>query len=182
MKQTNKVHVVNTSKNRIEAQVFYYQVKDIITTIFNSKNKLRNNSIFKTFLLPFFYFGWILSCYLVSSKIIEKEKIDYIFVSYRPPQVILIGFFLKIKHRKCKLITEYRDSWTDNPYTGFPTKFIKKIAENIEYHILDKSDLIIVVSIAEKNRFLKKYDHVTDKMEIIRNGFYDYNVEYKKKD
>ena len=182
MKKTKKVHVVNTSESKIEDRVSYHLVQDWASTLFDKKGKLRNNPIFKTFFLPLFYLGWILSCYQLSSKLIEKENIDYIFVSYRPPQIIIIGFLLKLKHKKCKLITEYRDSWTDNPYTKFPSRIIKRVAEIIEYHILDKSDLLIVVSVVEKNRFLEKYDHIEEKIVIIRNGFYDYNVEYEKND
>ena len=180
MKKTKKMHVVNTSESKIEDRVSYHFVEDKASTLFDKKGKLRNNPIFKTFFLPLFYLGWILSCYHVSSKLIEKEKIDYIFVSYRPPQIIIVGFLLKLKYNKCKLITEYRDSWTDNPYTKFPSRSIKKIAEIIEYNILDKSDLIIVVSVVEKNRFLEKYDHIEEKIVIIRNGFFDYEIASEK--
>ena len=164
------LYVVNTSFEKLENSVHYYQIDEDASAKFFH---LRTNPVFRSFLLPFFYIGWIIKCFIKSSSIIEKKSVDMIFVSHGPPHVLFVGYLLKLRYCRCKFITDYRDSWTDNPYRKYPSIILKKMLENIEYKILTESNLIIAVSIIEKRKF-KKYQ-LDEKIKIIRNGFLTQN-------
>ena len=125
--------------------------------------------------------NWIINCVIQSSVIIDANQIDIILVSHGPPHILFTGFLLKLKHSKCKLISDYRDSWTDNPYRKFPSIILKKGLEIIEYDIIKKSSIILVVSRVEKLRFTRKYQNIEDKIRIIRNGFFKLDIKIDKK-
>ena len=173
MKKEYRLHIINTSFNGKKQNVNYYKIDENISRKLDKKTKIRENPVFRSFILPFFYFGWILSCFIKGSKIVEKNNIDIIFVSHGPPEVLITGYLLKLKNKNCKFVTDYRDSWTDNPYRTYPSRLLRRILKNIEKDVLKKSNLIIVVSEVEKKRFLINYNNVEDKIAIIRNGFFN---------
>ena len=179
LKKKHQLYIINTSYNGKIDNVNYYKINENFSTKLDKKTKIRESPAFRSFILPFFYIGWIISCFLKGSKLIEKNKIDIILVSHGPPHVLILGYLLKLRYRNCILITDYRDSWTDNPYRTYPTKLIRRILMNIEKDVLDKSNLIIVVGEVEKKRFLLNYDNIDTKIAIIRNGFF--NIKQGKK-
>ena len=172
-KKEYKLHIINTSYRGKGKNTNYYKIDENYSTKLDEKTRIRENPLFRSFILPFFYIGWIIACFIKGSKIIESEKIDIILVSHGPPHVLILGYLLKLKNRNCKLITDYRDSWTDNPYRTYPTRIIRRVIKNIERDILDKSSLIVVVSEVERKRFLINYENIENKITIIRNGFFD---------
>jgi len=179
LKKKNQLHVINTSCNGNKDNVSYYKIKDNFSSELDKKTKIREHPVFRSFILPFFYIGWIVSCFIKGSKLIEKNKIDIIFVSHGPPHVLIVGYLLKLRQKNCIFITDYRDSWTDNPYRTYPTRIIRRVLHNIEKDVLDKSNLIIVVSEVEKKRFLLNYENIYDKIAIIRNGFFNIGQDEK---
>lgn len=90
---------------------------------------------------------------------------DLIYVSYKPPSVISLGFFAKILFR-CKLIAEYRDlasMFSDSKRL----LFIKKIDFFLEWLFLKLVNEVVVVSPSQANQFSSNFRR---EAHIVLNG------------
>lgn len=124
----------------------------------------------KWFYMPDINIGWLPFAVHAGVKIIKKENIDIIYATSPIWTSLLIGFLLKRKTKK-PLVIDYRDPWTDNPFTEYPTKLHKNIENKMEEKILTHADHVIVVSNSMKHNLIKKYPFIKSKIEVITNGF-----------
>lgn len=138
--------------------------KDIVTT---TKVNFSHSLI-----LPDIDIFWVLPAVINGIYVIWKEKPKIILASGPPHSMYIIGYLLKKLTRK-KLILDFRDPWSFNPYNE-PRKFkiLDKIDELLERITLKKADSIVVVTPIFKQRFLEKYKFLNpDKVIFIPNGF-----------
>ena len=124
----------------------------------------------KWFYMPDVNIGWLPFAVHAGVKIIKKENIDIIYATSPIWTSLLIGFLLKKKTKK-PLVIDFRDPWTDNPFTEYPTKLHKNIENKMEEKILTHADYVILVSDSMKNSLIKKYPFIKSKIEVITNGF-----------
>ena len=99
------------------------------------------------FFIPDARKGWVSFAVKAASEIIEKEKIDTVFVSSPPHSSQLIGLELKKKYN-IKWIADMRDPWTDIYYYKdlLQTKFSAARDAVYERQVLEGADEVISVS------------------------------------
>ena len=124
----------------------------------------------KWFYIPDENIGWLPFAVPAGTKIIKKENIDLIYATSPLWTSLLIGFLLKKKTKK-PLVIDFRDPWTDNPFTEYPTKIHESIEIKMEEKILTHSDYIITAGDLIKNSLIKRLPFVKQKIEAITNGF-----------
>jgi len=124
----------------------------------------------KWFYMPDVNIGWLPFAVHQGQKIIEKQDIDTIYATALPFTSFLIGYLLKRKTGK-PLVLDFRDPWTDNPFTDYPTKLHESIEKKMEETILTQADYVIVASDSLKNSLIKRYPFIKSKIEVITNGF-----------
>ncbi len=125
------------------------------------------------FFLPDARLGWVRFAVKAASDIIEKEKVDTVFISSPPHSSQLIGLELKKKY-KIRWIADMRDPWTDIYYYHdlLHTKYAAKRDAVYERQVLENADEVISVSDPINKLFLAKSEKLlAKKFHVIPNGF-----------
>lgn len=118
-------------------------------------------------------YHWIIFAYNKAKKILKKDpEIKFIYCSGTPFYTHIIGFLLKRKFKNLKLILEYRDPWSFNPY-HFQNKplILKKLNLKLERTTLNAADSIITISTALKKFIESKFSVHSKDIISIPNGF-----------
>jgi len=85
----------------------------------------------------------------------------------------VFGIFLK-KWFHLRLVIDYRDSWSLNPYYERVDWFHRLILRGdrvLEEKLLRSIDLLVVTHPEMKTKYLRRYRYLNDKIEVIYNGF-----------
>jgi glycosyltransferase involved in cell wall biosynthesis len=123
--------------------------------------------------------GWNKYAFRKASDLIEKSDIKHILTTSPPHSTQLIGLKIKKKYPEIKWIADLRDPWTDIYYYKqfYPTFFSKLIDANYEKMVLKNADKIITVGTSLKNIFSSKEKGIESKIEVITNGYDDYDFK-----
>jgi len=114
--------------------------------------------------------GWVPYAYLKGKKVIESDRPDIIFGSFPSSSNAIVTYLLARKY-KIPYLLDFRDGWLDDPYSPYPTFLHRKGHEYLERKILKKADLLIVYGDILKERFESRYPGISEKIEILPNGF-----------
>ena len=126
------------------------------------------NIINKWFLIPDSKILWVPFAIVSALKVIKKENIKLIFTTSPPNSCHLAGLFLK-KLIKVKWISDFRDYWSMNGISKYPTFFHRFINDFIKKKIIKNADCIIAVSNGIIDEM--KRHSVSHKFYLITNGF-----------
>ncbi len=118
--------------------------------------------------------GWMPFCYSKAKKIIKTQKIDAIFTTLGGVYHSAITSYLLAKKFNIPLIIEFRDLWVDYPLED-ALFFNKKINSYFEKKIVNYASKVITLAPGAKRILDEKYDISDDKIEVITNGFDDYD-------
>jgi glycosyltransferase involved in cell wall biosynthesis len=126
------------------------------------------------FFIPDARVGWVKYAVREASSVIEKEKIESVFISSPPHSSQLIGLELKKKFPALHWVADLRDPWTDIYYYNdlYHTKSAAAKDAAYELQVLKSADHVISVStpickmLHEKSLQLSK-----EKFHAIPNGF-----------
>lgn len=118
-------------------------------------------------------------------QIVKKEKIRIIYTTSAPYSDHLLGLYIKKKMPYIKWIADFRDEWTNNPYTlDNPHNLIRtKIEKNMEKNVLFKADYLITNTPVMKENFIKNSCILGNNFYVISNGYDEedfYNLDFKK--
>jgi glycosyltransferase involved in cell wall biosynthesis len=117
--------------------------------------------------------GWNKHAFRKACEIIDNESIKHVITTSPPHSTQLVGLKLKRKYPEIKWIADLRDPWTDIYYYDqfYPT-FISKLTDRkYENAVLQSADRIITVGKSLKELFATKIFGISNKTEIITNGF-----------
>lgn len=106
-------------------------------------------------------------------EILRKVQIGVVLVSCPPFHQALAGILLK-KLLDIKLVVDYRDAWSLNPYyhrLGWFHSFVLQGDRIMEDRLLRNVDLLIVSHQSMKENYLKRFSLLEDKIEVVYNGF-----------
>jgi glycosyltransferase involved in cell wall biosynthesis len=118
---------------------------------------------------------WVKPSVKYLSKCIKENGIETIITSGPPHSLHLIGLKLKEKHN-LQWLADFRDPWTTIGYhkTLKLSTFAAKKHKNLEHHVLNTADNIIVTSPTTK----KEFQMITSKpIAVITNGFDELNLD-----
>lgn len=118
--------------------------------------------------LPDQYIGWIPFAFFSGVKHIKTQKKPVIVASLPTYTNGLLGYFLS-KATGAPLILDFRDSWTDDPYLIFPTKFHRWVHTKLENRILGHAQHLVVYGDWLKDIYDKRYPSIPT--TVILNGY-----------
>lgn len=106
-------------------------------------------------------------------EIIKSENINIIYTTSAPYSDHLLGLYIKSKLPNIKWIADFRDEWTNNPYTlDNPHFFIRtKIEKKMELNVLKNADFLITNTPVMRENFLKISKNNGDNFFVIPNGY-----------
>jgi len=126
--------------------------------------------------------GWIPFATKTALEIIDKEKIDLIFISSPPHSSQLIGTKLK-KKTGIHWIADLRDPWTDIRYYEFIKrwKIAVRLDRRYERRVLEQCDFITTVSRDLVRMFDEKSESdIAGKSLVLPNGFDEDDFENRQ--
>ncbi len=106
-------------------------------------------------------------------SLIKEENIKLIYTTSAPYSDHLLGLYIKNKMPNIKWVVDFRDEWTNNPYTlDNPHNPIRtKIEKNMEKSVLDMADYLITNTPVMRDNFIKNNNLKGDNFFVIPNGY-----------
>lgn len=117
-------------------------------------------------------------------KVIREENIDLVYTTSAPYSDHLLGLYIKKKMHGVKWVADFRDEWSNNPYTlDNPYNPVRTSMEKkMEYSVLVGADALITNTPVMRRNFVNNNNLKGDNFYVIPNGydvedFADYNTE-----
>ncbi len=106
-------------------------------------------------------------------KVIQENNIKLIYTTSAPYSDHLLGLYIKRKIPNIKWVVDFRDEWTNNPYTlDNPHNLIRtKIEKNMESQVLLEADYLITNTPVMRDNFIKNNNISGDNLYVIPNGY-----------
>ena len=106
-------------------------------------------------------------------KVIKDEGIDIIYTTSAPYSDHLLGRYIKRKMPGIKWAVDFRDEWTNNPYTlDNPYNPIRtKIEKDMERSVLLEADMLITNTPIMRKNFIENNGIKGDNFFVIPNGY-----------
>jgi glycosyltransferase involved in cell wall biosynthesis len=118
-------------------------------------------------------FTWIPFMLAKALRVLRRYRINVVLISCPPFHQALAGILLK-RWFGPKLVIDYRDAWSLNPYYQSLDSFHKLVIEGdkiMEERLLRNTDLLVVSHQAMKDNYLRKFHFLEGKIEVVYNGF-----------
>lgn len=122
---------------------------------------------------------WMMKSKEKAIQIIENEDIKIIYTTSAPYSDHLLGRYIKRKFPKIKWIADFRDEWTNNPYTldNPHNKIRTNIEKNMEMSVLKEADYLITNTPVMRENFLKISGLNGENFFVIPNGYDEEDFE-----
>ena len=122
---------------------------------------------------------WMMKSKEKAIQIIENEGIKIIYTTSAPYSDHLLGRYIKRKFPKIKWIADFRDEWTNNPYTldNPHNKIRTNIEKNMEMSVLKEADYLITNTPVMRENFLKISGLNGENFFVIPNGYDEEDFE-----
>lgn len=102
---------------------------------------------------------------------VNLDEIDLIYTSADPNADNIIGYYLKKKYNK-PWVADFRDAWTQNPYTGYDKNGLKYRVEcEMEKTLVKFADYLITVSEEVSQDFIRRLNLDDRYVKTISNGY-----------
>lgn len=113
---------------------------------------------------------WGADAIKMGHQAIQDHEIKAILSTAPPYTSHLVGLTLS-RQTGLPWLADYRDLWTCNSAVRFATAWHRRKTESVEQEIFRASSLITVVSQPMKKSIESGFQHSTDKIRVITNGF-----------
>jgi glycosyltransferase involved in cell wall biosynthesis len=127
--------------------------------------------------LPDIYALWAFRALPAAIRLIRKERIRHIYASGPPFVNLMIGALVK-RFTSAKLILEYRDGWTLNPYhpinvAPWYLRLQRKVIQLMERTILGRADHVIYVTSGTMQLYCSTFPKVLTpaQVSVVYNGY-----------
>ena len=109
----------------------------------------------------------------VAVKLVKEDGIEYIYTTSAPYCAHLLGRYVKKKVPQVKWVADFRDEWTNNPYTldNPHNAFRTRIEKNMEKSVMIETDALVTNTPVMKENFIKNHNIKSDKFHVIPNGY-----------
>lgn len=106
-------------------------------------------------------------------EVIKNEGIDLIYTTSAPYSDHLLGLYIKKKMPDIKWVVDFRDEWTNNPYTlDNPYNPVRtNIEKKMEAQVLNTADMLITNTPVMRENFVKNHNLKGDNFYVIPNGY-----------
>lgn len=125
------------------------------------------------FVVPDTAYFWYKNSRKKALDIIKNEGIDIVYTTSAPYSDHLLGLYIKEKMPDIKWAVDFRDEWTNNPYTlDNPYNLVRtKIEKNMEHTVVTKADMLITNTPVMRENFIKNNAIKGDNFVVIPNGY-----------
>ena len=125
------------------------------------------------FIIPDTAYFWYKNTRKKALDIIKSEGIDIIYTTSAPYSDHLLGLYIKKKLPDIKWAADFRDEWTNNPYTlDNPYNPIRtKIENSMEHKVVTTADMLITNTPVMRENFIKNNNLSGDNFVFIPNGY-----------
>ncbi|MYL49173.1 glycosyltransferase [Halobacillus litoralis] len=145
--------------------------KEYIQTINNQGNL--NELLF----IPEYQSVWANKVINNIQSYLNIEEIDLVYTSADPNADNFIGYYLKKIYNK-PWVADFRDAWTQNPYTDYVKEGIKyKIECCMERNLVRFADRLVTVSEVISADFINNLGLDKNNVETITNGYDEYDFK-----
>lgn len=123
------------------------------------------------FFIPDARKGWTKYAINASTKILNKEKFDWIITTGPPHSTHLAGYYLSKKF-KIKWLADFRDPWSEIYFLNetYRFNFAKQRDLKLEKKVLNNADIITTVGPSMAKLLLKKINN-SEKLKVLYNGY-----------
>lgn len=106
-------------------------------------------------------------------EVIKNEGIDLIYTTSAPYSDHLLGLYIKKKRPYIKWVVDFRDEWTNNPYTLDNPYGARRtrIEKNMESEVLNTADMLITNTPVMRENFVNNHNLKGDNFFVIPNGY-----------
>lgn len=106
-------------------------------------------------------------------EVIKSEGIDIVYTTSAPYSDHLLGLYIKKMMPDIKWVADFRDEWTNNPYTlDNPYNPVRtKIEKNMEHQVLTTADMLITNTPVMRENFISNNNISGDNFFVIPNGY-----------
>jgi len=118
-------------------------------------------------------FTWIPFMFTKAITILKRYLVPFVLISCPPFHPALVGILLK-KLFRVKLVIDYRDAWSLNPYYQHIDRLHQLILRGdrvLEEKLLRHTDLLTVTHQVMKENYLQNFPFLKNRIEVIYNGF-----------
>ena len=125
------------------------------------------------FIIPDTAYFWYKNSRKKVLEVIKSEGIDIIYTTSAPYSDHLLGLYIKKKMPNIKWAADFRDEWTNNPYTlDNPYNPIRtKIEKNMEHEVVTMADMLITNTPVMRENFIKNNNLTGENFVFIPNGY-----------
>ncbi len=124
-------------------------------------------------MIPDSAFAWFKNSRKAALKAIDENNIRLIYTTSAPYSDHLLGLYIKKYRPNIKWTADFRDEWTNNPYTlDNPYNPLRtKIEKDMEYSVLTKADMLITNTPVMRKNFIENNSLNGDNFFVIPNGY-----------
>ncbi|WP_294182008.1 glycosyltransferase [uncultured Clostridium sp.] len=160
------------------------QITDLIYGIIDDK-LLMKKFIFNVrngeeILCPDIYIGWVNILLSELEDKISLNSIDLIYTTGSPFSDHIAGFYIKKKYH-IPWIADFRDEWTNSPYSKLLYKnniFRYNFEKFMENNIVNYADKVITVTPISRSNYIKNFALRNNKVVTITNGYDEDDFKY----
>lgn len=129
--------------------------------------------ILSKIMVPDSAYIWYKTSIKKAIQTIQQQNIKIIYTTSAPYSDHLLGLYIKQKMPHIKWVVDFRDEWTNNPYTlDNPHNIIRtKIEKNMENQVLLQADYLITNTPVMRENFIKNNNLKGDNFFVIPNGY-----------
>ena len=105
--------------------------------------------------------------------VIDKEGIDLIYTTSAPYSDHLLGLYIKKKRPDIKWVVDFRDEWTNNPYTldNPHSAYRTKREKEMEHEVVTTADMCVTNTPVMRANFIRNNKLTGDNFFTIPNGY-----------
>ncbi len=125
------------------------------------------------FVIPDTAYFWYKNSRKKVLEVIKSEGINIIYTTSAPYSDHLLGLYIKKKMPNIKWAADFRDEWTNNPYTlDNPYNPIRtKIEKNMEHEVVTRADMLITNTPVMRENFIRNNNLTGENFVFIPNGY-----------
>ena len=124
----------------------------------------------KWFFIPDEQIGWIPFALRRGEAAIRRYDARVIYATAPPFTGLIIGHLLKRRTGR-PLVIDFRDPWTQNVFTHYPTRFHRRAEERMERSVLRSADWVITTTAEMRKALVDRHPFIAERSETILNGF-----------
>ena len=116
---------------------------------------------------------WAVNARKTALEVIDREGIKMIYTTSAPYSDHLLGLYVKKKRPDVKWAVDFRDEWTNNPYTlDNPYNPMRTaIEKKMESKVLNTADVLITNTPVMRQNFVENNNLKGDNFYVIPNGY-----------